>query len=149
MTKLFCGPQFGDPDLANRLRILLLDADFANHAKFVFSCRRELSTGSHLQQKDQDKTMWQSVHVAMGAIWWERRGTCPPTFLGGGDIICYVPPLFCGVSIWRGFKTKCYICHVLCEEFFMLDVTHNHFDVGTEFGVVSLILIFYKFLLQK
>jgi len=31
----------------------------------------------------------------------------------------------------------------------MLDVRHSHVDVETEFGVVSLILIFYKFLLQN
>ena len=30
----------------------------------------------------------------MGAIWWGTRGTCPPTFLNGGDIICHVPQLF-------------------------------------------------------
>jgi len=29
-----------------------------------------------------------------------------------------------------------------CVEFFMLDVTHSHVDVETQFGVVSLILIF-------
>jgi len=34
------------------------------------------------------------VVVCMGAIWWGTRGTCPPTFSGGGDIICHVPPLF-------------------------------------------------------
>jgi len=79
----------------------------------------------------------------MGAIWWGTPGTCPPTLLDGGDIICLVPPTFSRrVCIWRGFKTKCYICHVLCEESFMLDVTHSHVDVQTEFGVVSLILIF-------
>ena len=53
------------------------------------------------------------------------------------------PPHFSRwICIWRGFNTKCDICHVLCEEFFMLDVTNNHFDVETEFGVASLILIF-------
>jgi len=31
----------------------------------------------------------------------------------------------------------------------MLDVTHSYIDVEIEFGVVSLILIFYKYLLQK
>jgi len=46
------------------------------------------------------------------------------------------------VCIRRGFKTKCYVCHVLCEDFVMLDVTHSHVDVETEFGLVSLILIF-------
>jgi len=34
------------------------------------------------------------------------------------------------------------ICHVLCEELFMLDVAHNQVVVETEFGVVLLILIF-------
>jgi len=29
-----------------------------------------------------------------------------------------------------------------CVEFFILDVTHSHVDVETEFGVVSLILIY-------
>jgi len=43
--------------------------------------------------------------------------------------------------IWRGFKTKSDVYHVLYEEFFMLDVTHSHVDVETEFGVVSMILI--------
>jgi len=52
------------------------------------------------------------------------------------------PPLFSfWVCIWRGFKTKCDVCHVLCEEFFILDVTHSYVDVEREFGVVSLILI--------
>jgi len=51
------------------------------------------------------------------------------------------PTFFLRVCIWRGFKTKCDICHILCEEFFILDVTHSH-DVETEFGVVSPILIF-------
>jgi len=31
----------------------------------------------------------------------------------------------------------------------MLNVTHSYLDVETEFGVVSLTLVFYKFLLQK
>jgi len=30
----------------------------------------------------------------------------------------------------------------LCEEFFILDVTHRHVGDETEFGVVSLMLIF-------
>ena len=33
------------------------------------------------------------------------------------------------VCIWRGFKTKCDVRHVLCEEFFILDVTHCYVDV--------------------
>jgi len=51
--------------------------------------------------------------------------------------------------IWRGFKTKSDVCHALCEALFMLDGrphnTHSHVDVETEFGVVSLILLVYKF----
>ena len=54
---------------------------------------------------------------------------CPPTFSRR-------------VCIWRGFKTKCDDCHVLCEESFMLDVAHSYIEVETEFGVVSLTLIF-------
>ena len=53
------------------------------------------------------------------------------------------PPTFSRrFCIWRGFKTKCDDCHVLCKEFFMLDVTHRYLDVETEFGVMSLTLIF-------
>ena len=48
--------------------------------------------------------------------------------------------------IWRGFKNKSDDCHVLCEELFMLDGRpHSQVDVETEFGVVSLILLVYKF----
>jgi len=43
-----------------------------------------------------------------------------------GYMICHIPPHFSlRVCIWRGFKTKCDVCHVLCEEFFMLDFTHS------------------------
>jgi len=55
---------------------------------------------------------------------------CPPHF---SHRVCN--------CIWRGFKTKCEVCHVLWEEFFMLDVTQSHVDVETEFGVVSLIMM--------
>jgi len=38
------------------------------------------------------------------------------------DIICHIPPLFLfRFCIWRGFKDKSDVCHVLCEELFMLD----------------------------
>ena len=47
-----------------------------------------------------------------------------------------------GFCIWIGFKNKSDVCHILCEELFMLDVTHSQVDVEPEFGVVSLILIF-------
>jgi len=49
-----------------------------------------------------------------------------PHFFSRWDIICHVPPLFSlRVCIWRGFKTKCDVCQVLREEFFILDVTHT------------------------
>jgi len=55
----------------------------------------------------------------MGAIWW---GTCPPHFFRRGDIICHVPPLFLfRFCIWKGFKNKSDVCHIFCEELFMLD----------------------------
>jgi len=44
------------------------------------------------------------------------------------------------------FQNQCDICHVLCEELFILDVTHSQVDVETESGVVSLILLVYKIL---
>jgi len=44
--------------------------------------------------------------------------------------------------VFRGFKNKSNICHVLHEKLFMLDFTHNQVDVETEFGVFSLILVF-------
>jgi len=38
--------------------------------------------------------------------------------------------------IWRGFKNKSDVCHVLCEELFMLHGRlHSQVDVETEFGV--------------
>jgi len=52
------------------------------------------------------------------------------------------PHIFLLGFVWRGFKIKCDVCHILHEEFFMLDVTHIHVDVETEFDVASLILIF-------
>jgi len=62
--------------------------------------------------------------TAMDAIWWGTRGTCLTHFFRPGDIICHVPPTFSlTVCVWKGFKTKYDVCHVLCEEFFMLDVT--------------------------
>jgi len=51
-----------------------------------------------------------------------------------------MPPTFLfRFYIWRGFKNKSDVCHVLCEDLFMLDVTHSQVDVETEFVVVSLI----------
>jgi len=40
----------------------------------------------------QSNLQLQNEALLMAAIWWGTRGTCPPTFLDGGDIICRVPP---------------------------------------------------------
>jgi len=45
-----------------------------------------------------------------------------------GTIICHVPHFFLSVCIRRDFETNCEVCHVSCEEFFMLDVTQSHVD---------------------
>jgi len=67
-----------------------------------------------------------------------NTGDVSPQFFIRGHIVCHVPAHFSlRVFIWRGFKTKCDICHVLCEEFFMLNITHSHVDVETEFGVTD------------
>jgi len=66
-------------------------------------------------------------------------GDVYPTFSGGGDIICDVPPLFLfRFCSWRSSKNKSDVCHVLCEVLIMLDVTNSQVDVETEFGVVLL-----------
>ena len=67
----------------------------------------------------------------MGSIGWGTREMCPPLFqIGGYNMSC--PPTFSlRISVWRGIKTECDVCHVLCEEFFILDVTHSNVDVET------------------
>ena len=72
-------------------------------------------------------------------------GRVPPTFPDVREIICHVPPYFyLQVLYLERFQNKSDVCHVLCEELFMLDVTHNRrVDVETGFGVVSLILMFW------
>ena len=51
-----------------------------------------------------------------------RGGHVSPTFSDAGDIICHAPHFFLFTfCIWRGFKNKNDVCHVLCEELFMLD----------------------------
>jgi len=58
----------------------------------------------------------------IAAIGWGHGGRVPPLFLPVG--IHYACPShffkfrFC---IWIGFKNKSDVCHVLCEELFMLD----------------------------
>jgi len=50
-----------------------------------------------------------------------RGGRVPPTFSDGGDILCHVPHFFLfKFCVWRGFENKNDVCHVLCEELFML-----------------------------
>jgi len=44
--------------------------------------------------------------------------------------------------MWRDFKIENDVCHVMCEELFMLDVRNSQIDAETEFDVVSLIPIF-------
>ena len=57
----------------------------------------------------------------MGAIWWGTRGTCPPLYQVG--LLYAMSPHFFlfRVCIWRGFKNKSNVCHVLCKELFKLD----------------------------
>jgi len=48
--------------------------------------------------------------------------------------------------VWGGFKNKSDVCHVLCEELFMLGGRpHTAKLVLKLFGVVSLILLVYEF----
>ena len=79
----------------------------------------------------------------------DTKDVSPPLFQTGG-IICHVPPHFFlfRVCIWWGFKNKSDVCHVLCDELFMLD-DRPHIAMlmlKQKFGVVSLILLVYKFL---
>jgi len=49
-------------------------------------------------------------------------GEVSPHFFRWGDIICHVPHFFLfRFCIWRDFNNKSDVCHVLCEELFMLD----------------------------
>jgi len=53
-------------------------------------------------------------------------------------------------SIWRGFKNKSDVCHVLCEELFMLDGRPHIANLMLkQFGVTSLILLVYNFSVDK
>ena len=46
----------------------------------------------------------------------------PPLFQTGGHNMPFPPHFFLfRFCIWRGFKNKSDVCHVLCEELFMLD----------------------------
>jgi len=81
--------------------------------------------------------------VGMGAIWWGTRGTCvPPPFYTGGTWYAMSPHFFLLGIVFGGVSKLNVTFVTFCVEFFMLDITHNHVDVETEFGVVSLILIY-------
>jgi len=46
----------------------------------------------------------------------------PHFFRPGGQNMSCAPHFFLfRFCIWRGFKNKSYVCHVLCDELFMLD----------------------------
>ena len=86
-------------------------------------------------------------HIAgMGAIWLGTRGRVPPLFQTGGHNIPRPPTFFSKFCIRKGFKNKSEVCHVLCEELFKLDSKpHIPKLMWKQFGVVSLILLVYKF----
>jgi len=72
----------------------------------------------------------------------------PHFFRRGGHNMPYPPHFFLfRFCIWKVLKNKSDVCHVLCEELFMFDGRPNiaKFMLNTEFGVVSLILLVYKF----
>jgi len=69
----------------------------------------------------------------------------PLVQMGGYNMPCPYHFFLFRFCIWRGYKNKNNICHILCLELFMLDVTRSQVDVSTESGVASLILVFYKF----
>jgi len=50
-------------------------------------------------------------------------GRVPPTFSDGWDIICHATPTFFSLDFVFGevSKNKSDVCHVFCEELFMLD----------------------------
>jgi len=49
--------------------------------------------------------------------------------------------------IWRGFKNEI-VCHVLCEELFMLDGRSHIAKLMLKQSLVSLILLVYEFLVS-
>ena len=63
--------------------------------------------------------------------------------------MCHVPTFFSLGFVFGEVSKLSDVCHMLFEELIMSDATHSQVDVETEFGVVSLILIFaYKFYLR-
>ena len=73
-----------------------------------------------------------------------HEGRAPQFFQTVGIYYAMSPHIFLfKFCIWRDFKKESGLCHVLCEEIFMLDVRHSQVDAETEFDVVSLILRFF------
>jgi len=64
-----------------------------------------------------------TIVTPMGAIWWGTRETCPPHFFRQGEhnMSCPAHLFLFRFCIWRGFKNKSDVCHVLWEELFMLN----------------------------
>jgi len=86
------------------------------------------------------------VLTDMSAIRWGAQGRVPPTFSDGVDLISHVPPPFSHyVFHLERFQNKSDVCRISCEELFMLDIIHSQVDVETEFGVVSVNVVFFWF----
>ena len=75
----------------------------------------------------------------------------PHCFRRRGYYVLSPPNIFLfRFCIWRGFKNKSDICHVLCEELFMFDVVHIAKLMLIQGLAWSLILIFFiNFCLDK
>jgi len=73
-----------------------------------------------------------------------------PHFFRGGrhDMPCPSHFFLFRFCIWWGFKNKNDVCHVLCDELFMLDGRPHiaMLMLKQKFGVVLLILLVYKVL---
>jgi len=72
--------------------------------------------------------IWPTKHVTSLTLSYKHGrnlvGDVSPHFSRRGDIRCHVPLTFLfRFCVWRGFKNKSDICHILCEKLFMLDST--------------------------
>jgi len=84
----------------------------------------------------------------MGAIGWGH--VAPPLFSDGGEIIFHVSHIFIfRYCIWRGSKDRSDVCHVLCEELFVLDFPHSQVDVETVWCGITDSDIFMNFSFDK
>jgi len=58
----------------------------------------------------------------MGAIWWETEDVSSHLVRRGGhNMPCPLHFFLFRFCIWKGFKNKSDVYHILCEELFMLD----------------------------